>query len=82
MADEVRRGLSGGQRLAVLLVPWGFLVVFALMYALVLWPRAADGHALAIVVSLFLALVFASSVLAAITFSRDVLQGRYPDTSR
>jgi hypothetical protein len=78
MADEVRPRLSGGQRLAVLALPWAFLALFALAYALLLWPRAADGHVLAIAVSLFLALVFVTNLLAAMTFSRDVLRGHLP----
>ncbi len=69
-------GLPG--KLAALLVPWAFLVLFAALYVFVLLPRVRDGAWLAICVGAFVALVFLSFLTAAVTFSRDVLTGRWP----
>jgi hypothetical protein len=70
--------LTPGAKLATLMVPWLFLVVFAALYALILLPRVRDGAWLAICVGAFAALVFLSFLAAAVTFSRDVLTGRWP----
>jgi hypothetical protein len=70
--------LTPGRKLATLLVPWAFLVVFGVLYVLVLLPRVRDGAWLAICVGAFVALVFLSFLAAAVTFSRDVLTGRWP----
>jgi len=65
-------------RLATIAVPWLFLAVFAALYVLVLLPRVRDGAWLAICVGAFVTLVFLSFLAAAVTFSRDVLTGRWP----
>ena len=70
--------LALGLKVATLLVPWVFLVLFAALYVLVLLPRVRDGAWLAICVGAFVALVFLSFLAAAVTFSRDVLTGRWP----
>ena len=78
MAVQTQAGLSGGKKLAVLLLPWVFLVVFGYLYTQVLLPKAQDGHLLAACLSVFVAVVFVSFLIAAVAFSRDVLAGRYP----
>ena len=75
---QAKAGLGGGKKLAVLLLPWAFLVVFGFLYLRVLLPRAQEGHALAVCLGAFIALVFVSFLVAAVSFSRDVLAGRYP----
>jgi uncharacterized membrane protein len=67
-----------GQRLGVLLVPWVFLVAFGALYVVLLLPRMRDGAVLALCAGAFVAVVFASFFAAAITFSMDVLTGRWP----
>lgn len=69
-------GLRG--RFVALLVPWVFLAVFAALYTLLVLPRMRDGAWLAICIGAFIALVFLSFLAAAVTFSRDVLTGRWP----
>jgi hypothetical protein len=64
--------------LAALLVPWVFLVVFAFLYLTFLWPRIQAGGLLPICFGAVVGLVFVSFSVAAVTFSRDVLSGRYP----
>jgi hypothetical protein len=68
-----------GRKIAALLVPWVFLCIFASAYGLVLLPRMRDGAWLAVCVGAFVALVFVSFLVAAVTFSRDVLRGRWPE---
>ena len=63
----------------MLLVPWVFLCVFAAVYALVLLPRMRDGAFLALCLGAFVAFVFVCFFVAALTFSRDVLTGRWPE---
>ncbi len=70
--------LSPGRKWGLLLLPWLFLAVFAYLYFTVLLPRAAGGHLLAACFGVFVAMVFVSFTVAAITFSRDVLAGKYP----
>jgi hypothetical protein len=59
-------------------VPWVFLIVFATLYIVLALPRVRDGQALALCLGAFVALVFVVFFVAAITFSRDVVQGRWP----
>jgi hypothetical protein len=73
--------LTPASKVAALVVPWLFLAVFASLYILVLVPRVRDGAWLAICVGAFVALVFLSFLVAAVTFSRDVLTGRWPSIS-
>ena len=70
--------LHGARLLSVLALPWLFLLVFAVLYLQLLWPRVASGHLLAACLGIFVGLVFVSFTVAAVTFSRDVLTGRYP----
>jgi hypothetical protein len=53
-------------------------VAFAALYALFALPRIRDGQPLAICLGAFVALVFVVFFIAAITFSRDVIQQRWP----
>jgi hypothetical protein len=68
-----------GRKLAALVVPWAFVCVFATLYVLVFLPRLRDAPWPALCLGAFVALVFVSFVVAAVTFSRDVLAGRWPD---
>lgn len=70
--------LSAAQRLGVVLVPWVFVLAFSAVWCLLLLPRAFEGHAALICVCLFAGLALACFVVAAVTFSRDVLTGRWP----
>ena len=70
--------LGSGGRLGALLVPWVFLAVFAALYLLFIAPRLREGAWLAVCVGAFVALVFLSFFAAALSFSRDVLTGRWP----
>lgn len=70
--------LTGARLGGVLLLPWLFLTVFSLMFINFLWPKIADGHGLAIVIGVFVATIFAAGCAAAVTFTRDVISGRYP----
>ena len=78
MSGSGKYRLTGVRKLAVLLLPWAFLAVFAALYMTFLWPQARGGHLIAICVGLFAALVFVSFAAAALTFCRDVVIGRYP----
>jgi hypothetical protein len=73
-----KRPLSGGQKVAVLLVPVLFLAIFVGLYLGFLWPKMAGGQALAIIAGIFAGLAFISFSIAAVTFSQDVLANRYP----
>jgi hypothetical protein len=64
--------------MAVIALPWAFVAVFGALYATLLLPRALEGRLLAIVLAVFVAMVLVSFVVAAVTFSRDVLTGAYP----
>jgi hypothetical protein len=66
------------QRIGVLVAPWTFVSVFAAVWLGVLVPRALDGHAALICISLLAGVALASFAIAAVTFSRDVLSGRWP----
>jgi hypothetical protein len=65
-------------RLAALLVPWTFVLVFSALYVWLLLPRVLEGHLLGVFVGVFVAFTLAVSTLAALTFSRDILTGRWP----
>jgi hypothetical protein len=71
-------GLSGSRRLAALLVPWVFLAVFAFISLTFVWPKVSAGGLVPLCFGVLVGLVFVSFVVAAVTFSRDVLSGRYP----
>jgi hypothetical protein len=69
--------LRPAQKVAAVAVPWAFLVVFAALYLLLIMPRMREGAIAALCFGGFLALVFACFFAAAVTFSRDVLTGRW-----
>jgi voltage-gated potassium channel Kch len=60
-------------------VPWVFLAVFAALYLWLAVPRLRDGHPLAICVGAFVGLAFIVFLVAAVTFSRDVVLNRWPE---
>jgi hypothetical protein len=62
----------------VLIAPWAFVCVFAAVWVAVLVPRALEGHAALACIMILAGLALASFVVAAVTFSRDVLNGRWP----
>jgi hypothetical protein len=63
----------------VLLVPWVFVIVYAAMYVLLVLPRATSGSVLGAIMGVIIAGVWVVFAVAAVTFSRDVLTGRWPD---
>jgi len=67
------------RKVGVLLVPWVFLAFFATVYGLAVLPRMRDGQLIALCIGGLAALVFVSFVVAALTFSRDVLLDRWPE---
>ncbi len=70
--------INPGRKVVALAVPWLFLVAFAGLYLLLALPRVRDGQPLAICLGAFVALVFVVFLVAAVTFSRDVLTNRWP----
>jgi multisubunit Na+/H+ antiporter MnhG subunit len=72
------RELSNGRRVALILMVWAFMVVFAAAYTMILWPRMVSGHVLAVFLGIFVTAALISFALAAVSFSRDVVSGRYP----
>jgi hypothetical protein len=76
--DAQRVKLNGARRLGVVLVPWSFVVCLGALYAGLLVPRLMAGHWLAVVLAVLGAVIVSVFVVAAITFSRDVLVGRWP----
>jgi hypothetical protein len=73
------RRLSAQQRLQVLLVPWVFVAVYAAIYVALVVPRALNGHILGMCIGAVIGAVWVIFAVAAVTFSRDVLAGRWPD---
>jgi hypothetical protein len=69
------------RKLAVLLVPWGFLCAFAAVYVALVVPRLREGQLAALCLGGVAALVFVCFFVAAITFSRDVVLNRWPESS-
>jgi len=67
------------RKLAVLLVPWGFLCAFAVVYSALAVPRLREGQLAAMCIGGVAALVFVCFFVAAITFSRDVVLDRWPE---
>ncbi|MBV9579609.1 MAG: hypothetical protein JO057_13555 [Chloroflexi bacterium] len=68
-----------GRKVAAILVPWVFLAAFATMYVAFVLPRLRDGQLVAVCVGAFISMVLVVFVVAAITFSRDVLLDRWPE---
>ena len=65
--------------MAALAVPWVFLLAYAALYWVLVLPRVGSGQWLAVCVGAFVALVFVVFLVAAVTFSRDVLRGAWPE---
>jgi hypothetical protein len=70
---------SAGRKAAAIAVPWVFLAAFATIYLLFALPRIRDGQWLATCLGAFIGLVFIVFLVAAVTFSRDVLLERWPE---
>jgi hypothetical protein len=54
------------------------VLVFGAVWLAILLPRALVGHPALICLSLFALVAWVSFAVAAFTFSRDVLGGRWP----
>jgi hypothetical protein len=78
MPTPADQRLAGGRRVVVLLLPWLYLILFALLYATFVVPRVSGGHLLGILLAGVAGEVFLVFAVAAVTFTRDVLTGRYP----
>lgn len=59
-------------------VPWLFLAAFAVLYLTFAVPRVREGQPLAVCLGAFVGLVFVVFLVAAVTFSRDVVADRWP----
>jgi hypothetical protein len=59
-------------------VPWAFLIVFATLYVVLALPRVREGQPLALCLGAFVALAFVVFLVAAVTFSKDVVANRWP----
>lgn len=70
--------LTGVRLIGALLVPWLFVALYAFLYMHFLAPQIANGKLIAICAGTLAGLAFLSFSVAAVTFSRDVLTGRYP----
>ena len=79
MDPEFRTALRPLRKAAVLLVPWGFLCVFATLYIALVAPHVREGQLAALCMGSLAALVFVCFLVAAITFSRDVVRDRWPE---
>jgi hypothetical protein len=67
--------LNRRQRASAICVPWTFVAVYAVVYATLLLPRAHDGFG--VVVSALVGVIWLVFAVAAVTFSRDVVTGRW-----
>ena len=70
--------LTGARFVSVLALPWVFVALFAWLVINFLLPRVLDGQVLAIILGVLVVMAFTSFTIAAVTFSRDVVAGRYP----
>lgn len=70
--------ISTSRKITAVVVPWVFLAVYATLYWALALPRVSGGSVLALCVGAFIAFIFIVFLVAAITFSRDVLQNRWP----
>jgi hypothetical protein len=73
-----RYKLSGGKKLAAFMVPWIFMAFFLFMYVTFMIPHLTDGHLAMRCLGAFVTVALLSFSIATVTFSRDVLRGRYP----
>ncbi len=78
---EFRMTLRPLRKVGVLLVPWGFLCAFAAIYASLVLPRLREGQLAALCLGGVAAVVFVCFFVAAITFSRDVVLGHWPESA-
>ena len=70
--------ISAPRKITALVIPWLFLAVYATMYWALVLPRVSGGSIVALCIGAFIAVVFVVFLAAAVTFSRDVLQNRWP----
>jgi uncharacterized membrane protein YdbT with pleckstrin-like domain len=77
MMTREKAALGGGRKLAVLALPWVFLAVLTSFYGLVLLPQVHTLSIWIVLLGIFLGMTVLSFTVAAFTFSRDVLSGRY-----
>jgi hypothetical protein len=70
--------LTGTRFVSVLALPWLFVALFAWLVVTFLLPRVLEGQVLAIIFGVLVVSALTSFTFAAVTFSRDVLVGRYP----
>jgi hypothetical protein len=66
------------QQVAVLVAPWTFVAVFSSIWLGVLVPRALAGPPIVFLIGVLAGCVLVTFWMAAVTFSRDVLGGRWP----
>ena len=78
MDTPERAELSVTRRLGALLVPWTFVLVFGVLYSWLLLPRVLEGHLLTVCVGVCVAFTLGVFVVAAVSFSLDILTGRWP----
>jgi hypothetical protein len=75
--------MVGPQRLSalrLLIAPWLLVVGFGAFWLAVLLPRAAGGQPALICLTFLAGLGLVCFLVAAVTFSRDVLTGRWPES--
>jgi hypothetical protein len=71
------RPLSTGRKVGLALVPWVPLALIGVLYVVLLLPRVQEGHLAAMCMGGIASLVFAVFLVAAVTFSLDVLRDRW-----
>lgn len=71
------RRLSPGRKIGLALVPWVPLALIGVLYAVLLVPRVQEGHFAAWCMGGIASLVFVVFLVAAVTFSLDVLRDRW-----
>jgi hypothetical protein len=69
--------LSPVRRLGLALVPWVPLGLVGVLYVWLLVPRVQEGHLAALCMGGIACMVFVVFLVAAVTFSLDVLRGRW-----
>ena len=70
--------VSVGRKITAVVVPWLFLALYATLYVTLALPRILSGNLVALCLGALIAFVFCVFVVAALTFSRDVLTDRWP----
>jgi hypothetical protein len=72
------RPLSASRKVGLALVPWVPLALIGVLYVVLLLPRVQEGHFVALCMGGLASLVFVVFLVAAVTFSLDVLRDRWP----